>query len=197
MYLEIEASTSAGYSPALEDFERIYGFLISRVGNRFDAEDLTQQVAMKALPRLRAGAPPESVRAYLYSTARSVLADFWADRLRLPQSELADEVADCVDATAPEPSAESALWLETTLASLPAHYRRVLELRFLQGASIREAALEMRRTTGAIKVMQLRALRLAATLSANPNPSPSRPARRPRATAPGFASAPRPAVPVS
>ena len=197
MYLGIEGSTSAGYPPALEEFDRIYGFLFSRVGNRFDAEDLTQQVAMKALPRLRAGAPPESVRAYLYSTARSVLAVFWADRLRLPQSELADEVADRLDSRTPEPSAEAALWLERTLAALPAHYRQVLELRFLRGASIRDAAREMGRTTGAIKVLQLRALRQAAALPATPNPSPSPPARRPRAAAPGSAYGPRPAVPAS
>lgn len=169
MYLGVEGSTSAGYTPALEEFERVYSFIYSRVGNRFDAEDLTQQVAVKALPRLRAGAPPESVRAYLYAAARSVLAVFWTERLRLPQSELGEHVAD-TDHTAPEPSAESAAWLEQTLAALPAHYREVLELRFLKGASIRDAALAMGRSAGAIKVMQLRALRAAAAVPTRSNP---------------------------
>src|SRR5437588_10030998 len=145
MYLDHEESTSAGYTP-LEELERIYAFLFARVVNRFDAEDLTQQVAVKALPRLRAGAPPASVRAYLFSTAPSVLAVFWTDRLRLPQSELGDEVADPAAHTSPEPSDESAAWLEATLSALPDHYRQVLELRFLKGSSIREAAGEMGRT---------------------------------------------------
>ena len=195
MYLGVEGSTSAGYTPALEEFDRVYAFLYSRVGNRFDAEDLTQQVAMKALPRLRAGAPPESVRAYLYMTAKSVLAVFWSGRLRMPQSELSSDLAGSLDRSAPEPSVESAAWLERTLCALPTHYRQVLELRFLQNRSIRDVAHEMGRTEGAVKVMQLRALRAAA--AAPTVPSPTRPARRPRAAAPGSASAARPAVPVA
>jgi len=198
MYLDVEESTSPGYTPALEEFERVYSFIYARVGNRFDAEDLTQQVAVKSLPRLRADAPPESVRAYLFAAARSVLAVFWAERLRLPQSELGDNVAD-TGHTAPEPSPESEAWLELTLAGLPAHYREVLELRFLKGASIRDAALAMGRSPGAIKVMQLRALRAAAAgpgISASLR-SRSLPARRRPAAAPGSACAPRPAVPVS
>ena len=195
MYLGLEESTSPGYNPALEEFDRLYAFIYSRVGNRFDAEDLTQQVAMKALPRLREGAPVESVRAYLYTTARSVLAVFWSRRLRLPEAELDIEVADRHDHTSPEPSSESAVWLERTLSALPPHYRQVLELRFLQGRSIREAAREMGRTEGAVKVMQLRALRAAAQTPATPPPSP--PARRQPAVAPGSASVTRPAVPVA
>ena len=186
-----------GYTPALAEFERVYAFLYSRVGNRFDAEDLTQQVAVKALPRLRQGAPPESVRAYLYAAARSALAVFWTERLRLPESELGSEVADHADHAAPEPSVEAAAWLERTLAALPPHYREVLELRFLRGASIRDAAVAMGRTTGAVKVMQLRALRAAAAVKADFSPSPSLPARRPLGAAPGSASATRPAVPAS
>lgn len=172
MYLGIEGFTSAGYTPALDEFDRVYAFLYSRVGNRFDAEDLTQQVAMKALPRLRVGAPPESVRAYLYSTARSVLAVFWSDRFRMPQSELSSDVVDSPsDHWSPEPSAESAAWLERTLSALPAHYRQVLELRFLQNCSIREVAHAMGRTEGAVKVMQLRALRAAAAVPATSGPA--------------------------
>lgn len=195
MYLGIEGSTSLGYTPALEEFDRVYAFIHSRVGNRFDAEDLTQQVAMKALPRLRAGAPPESVRAYLYSTARSVLAVFWSERLRLPQSELSFDLPDEPDHASPEPSPEAAAWLERTLSALPAHYRRVLELRFLQNRSIRDVAFEMGRTEGAVKVMQLRALRAAAAAPTVPSPTP--PTRPPRAAAPGSASSVRPAVPVA
>jgi RNA polymerase sigma-70 factor, ECF subfamily len=197
MYLVVEGSASSAYTPALDEFERVYAFIYSRVGNRFDAEDLTQQVAVKALPRLRLGAPPESVRGYLYSTAKSVLAVFWSERLRLPQAELSYDLADREDHTSPEPSIESAAWLEATLSALPEHYRQVLELRFLKGSSIREAAQEMGRTCGAVKVMQLRALRAAAAATAATTPPQNRPARRPRAVAPGSASVTLPAVPVS
>ena len=51
------------------------------------------------------------------------------------------------------------------LDGLPDHYRRVLELRFLQGRSVREAAGEMGVSVANAKVLQHRALRLAAQIS--------------------------------
>jgi RNA polymerase sigma-70 factor (ECF subfamily) len=50
------------------------------------------------------------------------------------------------------------------LDSLPTSHRRVLELRFLRGYSLREVADEMGQSVGSIKVMQLRALRRAASI---------------------------------
>ncbi|HKB17813.1 MAG TPA: sigma factor-like helix-turn-helix DNA-binding protein, partial [Candidatus Dormibacteraeota bacterium] len=52
--------------------------------------------------------------------------------------------------------------VQQILAQLSDNYRRVLELRFLYGYSLKEVAAEMHSTVGAIKVMQLRALRAAA-----------------------------------
>lgn len=183
MYLAVEQSST---EIALDELGRVFNFLLARVGNRADAEDLTQQVALKALPRLRAGASAGEVRAYLYSAARSALAGFWSERYRLPESELADDAPTDPDrGRAPEPSAGASAWLEATLAGLPAHYRQVLELRFLRGCSIREAAREMGKTCGAVKLMQLRALR-AAGQSVSPPPQ-TRPARRPPAGAREFA----------
>jgi RNA polymerase sigma factor (sigma-70 family) len=177
---------------ALEELEGIYSFVLARVGNRPDAEDLTQQVALKALPRLHEGAAQPAIRSYLYATARSVLGAFWSTRLRLPEAELADELPDLVDRRSREPSAGASDLLERTLAALPSNYREVLELRFLRGASIREVALQTNRTPGAVKVMQLRALRAAAALPVTP--SRSRPARLLHASVPGSAYVPRPAV---
>lgn len=191
MYLAGE--TSPAIPVGLGELDRVYSFVFSRVGNRADAEDLTQQVALKALPRLRFGASDGEIRAYLHATARSVLAAFWAGRYRLPESELADDLADRNSGQPALPSPDAAEWLEQTLSALPAHYRQVLELRFLQGCSVREAAREMNRTEGAVKVMQLRALRAAA--GSVSSTSPARPERRPRAAAPGFAFEPQPEAP--
>jgi RNA polymerase sigma-70 factor (ECF subfamily) len=146
---------------ALEELEAVYAFIYSRVGNRADAEDLTQQVAMKAIPRLRAGAGAAAIRAYLFATARSALGGFWAGRLGLAEEELPDNIG--LDGpAAPGETPAAADRVGRILGALPDNYRRVLELRFLRGYSVRECAAEMRSTPGAIKVMQLRALRAAA-----------------------------------
>lgn len=50
------------------------------------------------------------------------------------------------------------------LSLLPAQFRRVLELRFLRGYSVKETAAELGVTVGHARVLQYRALRRAAGL---------------------------------
>jgi RNA polymerase sigma factor (sigma-70 family) len=151
---------------ALNELELVYAFIYARVGNRADAEDLTQQVALKAIPRLRQGAPASAIRGYLFATARSVLGGFWSWRLGLSEAELHENLALAVP-QAP-PSQERADTVQGILAELSGNYRRVLELRFLHGYSLKEVAAEMNSTVGAVKVMQLRALRAAAKVKVYP-----------------------------
>ena len=145
---------------ALDELELVYAFIYARVGNRPDTEDLVQQVAMKAIPRLRGDAGPAAIRAYLFATARSVLAQFWAEKFSLPEEELSEEVAE--PQAAPVGSVATSERAARILERLPANYRRVLELRFLRGYSLKEVAAETGSTVGGVKVMQLRALRAAA-----------------------------------
>ena len=145
---------------ALDELELVYAFIYARVGNRADAEDLTQQVALKAIPRLRPGSPASAIRGYLFATARSVLGGFWSTRLGLSESELRDDLALAIPTN--PPSEEGVEMVQQILARLSDNYRRVLELRFLHGYSLKEVAKSMNSTVGAIKVMQLRALRAAA-----------------------------------
>jgi RNA polymerase sigma-70 factor (ECF subfamily) len=155
-------STARSTDIALDELEIVYAFIYARVGNRADAEDLTQQVAMKAIPRLRENAPASAIRGYLFATARSVLGAFWSVRLGLSESELREDLA--MIPPAPVGSDDSGERARRILAGLSDNYRRVLELRFLHGYSLKEVAAEMKSTVGAVKVMQLRALRAAAKL---------------------------------
>jgi RNA polymerase sigma-70 factor (ECF subfamily) len=157
--LELPAG-SRSTAIALDELELVYAFIYARVGNRPDAEDLTQQVAMKAIPRLRPGAPASAIRGYLFATARSVLGAFWSTRLGLSEAELHEDLAMAIPAG--PPSEEPAERARRILEGLSDNYRRVLVLRFLHGYSLKEVAAEMSSTVGAVKVMQLRALRAAA-----------------------------------
>jgi RNA polymerase sigma-70 factor (ECF subfamily) len=200
MYLAGERSTQPATEIALLEFERVYAYIHSRIGNRADAEDLTQQVAMKALPRLRSEYSGAAVRSYLYTTARSVMASFWSRRALAPEAELADDVwieGRGDELVAPAPAAE---WVARTLGCLSPSYRRVLELRFLRGYSLLETATEMGKTVGGIKVMQLRALRAAARVGAEAPPVSrsavlSLQSRRGLEAARGSAFVPGPAAP--
>lgn len=147
---------------ALEELDLIYGYLFARVGNRPDAEDLTQQVALKAIPRLKPDATPPAVRAYLFAAARSALAGHWSRRLGVPEEQLADDLwLKENEQDRPEPIEQ----VRRILDALPANYRRLLELRFLRGYSLKEVARETGTTPAAAKIMQWRALRAAAEVS--------------------------------
>ncbi|MHB8507415.1 MAG: RNA polymerase sigma factor [Candidatus Dormibacteria bacterium] len=142
----------------------VYRFVFSRVGNRADAEDLTTGVFERALPRLRDNAVAAEVGGYLFATARTVLADHWRDGWDVRTTELPSEVH--APPLLPLSSAAHHLEVEgrarAILDALPDNYRRVLELRFLRGFSIRETAAHMGVTVANAKVLQHRALRRAA-----------------------------------
>jgi RNA polymerase sigma-70 factor (ECF subfamily) len=138
----------------------VYRLMFSKVGNQPDAEDLTAEVFMTALRPLRVSASVPEVRKYLKMTARTVLASYWKDRMGREVTVIDDDVAQPAD---DEPDVSSAPdKVHGLLQRLPDHYRRILELRFLQAFSVREAAAQMGVSVANAKVLQYRALRMAA-----------------------------------
>lgn len=134
-----------------QNFERIYAFFAHRVSRREEAEDLTAEVFHQALASIRnfkwQGAPFVS---WLYGIAAHVLS---AHRRRLGNSQPLEE-----DLSDSGPDIERSVLLGKLMESLPDDQRRVIVRRFVEQRSIREIALEMGRSEGAIKQLQLRAL---------------------------------------
>jgi RNA polymerase sigma factor (sigma-70 family) len=138
----------------------VYRLMYSKVGNQPDAEDLTAEVFMTALRPLRVSASVPEVRKYLRMTARTVLAAYWGDRMGREVTFIEE---DPPEAGEPELSASDAPErVQRLLRHLPDNYRRILELRFLQAFSVREAANHMGVSVANAKVLQYRALRMAA-----------------------------------
>ncbi|OBA61744.1 RNA polymerase subunit sigma [Mycobacterium sp. 1100029.7] len=140
----------------------VYRTLFARVGNRADAEDLTTEVFLAALRPLRLTASVGEVRAYLRATARTVLAAHWRETL-------GREITSIDDIEQP-PESEEAIStaparVAQVLQNLPDRYRHILELRFLQGSSIKESAAQLGISVANAKVLQHRALRLAAQVN--------------------------------
>ncbi|HSK93577.1 MAG TPA: sigma-70 family RNA polymerase sigma factor [Candidatus Angelobacter sp.] len=147
----------------------IYRFVYARVGNHPDAEDLTAQVFVRAVEQLETDRAPAQVAAWLYRVAHNAIADYWRAFYRLPIVGV-DQVApgwepvapgQSVPADGPDRAADRARRL---LRRLPANYRRVLELRFLERRSVAETARAMGISDGNARVLQYRALRRAALL---------------------------------
>ena len=145
----------------VENVVWIYRLLYSRVGNRPDAEDLTTEVFIAAMGPLRITATRAEVRAYLAATARTTLAGFWRRRLGVQITTIDPELA-VRELDDPSTRSQAPARARAVLATLPERHRRVLELRFLEARSIRETAREMGISVANAKVLQHRALRMAA-----------------------------------
>jgi RNA polymerase sigma-70 factor (ECF subfamily) len=144
-----------------DNVERVYRLMYSKVGNRSDAEDLTTEVFLAALGPLRASASVGEVRAYLLTTARTVLAAHWRRTFGQPITVIdTDGIEDVFTEAATNDQATARA--QTILAALPDRYRRILQLRFLEACSIKEAAAQMGISVANAKVLQYRALRQAA-----------------------------------
>src|SRR5690242_20733093 len=144
----------------------VYKFIFRKVGNREDAEDLTSQVFLKAAQNLDTERDSQSMLAWLYQVARTTIADHWRAHYQagtLSMDELEeDQGLQCVaQAQRSAASAPAEAQVAALLAALPENYRRVLELRFLQGYSLRETAAAMGITEGNVKVLQYRAVQKA------------------------------------
>ena len=138
----------------------VYRLMYSKVGNRPDAEDLTAEVFMTALKPLRVSATVSEVRKYLRMTARTVLASYWGERMGRPVTSIEEDVPEVIEPESVMSDAPDKV--RRLLQRLPDNYRRILELRFLQAFSVREAASQMGVSVANAKVLQFRALRMAA-----------------------------------
>ena len=154
-----------------DNVDRVYRMMFAKVGNRPDAEDLTAEVFLAVLRPLRVSASVGEVRAYLQATARTVLARHWRRTLGLEVTTLDDEhtataaAEHTATAAAEQAPPASPGRTRAILAALPANYRRILELRFLDSCSVQEAAAALGVSTANAKVLQHRALRRAAQLA--------------------------------
>ncbi len=152
-----------------ENVDRVYRLMFAKVGNRPDAEDLTEEVFLAALRPLRMSASVGEVRAYLLTVARTVLAGYWRRTLGRPVTTLDTEQIEDVFEPA-RPNGVASARAEMILAALPPRYRQVLELRFLRAYTLKEAAAELGVTVGNVKVLQHRALRQAAVVAEGMRP---------------------------
>ena len=141
----------------------LYRLMYSKVGNQPDAEDLTAEVFMTALRPLRVSASVPEVRKYLRMTARTVLASYWGNRMGREVTSIEGDLPDACEPELAEGDAPDRV--RRVLERLPHNYRQILELRFLQAFSVREAASQMGVSIANAKVLQYRALRMAAQTS--------------------------------
>jgi len=144
------------------NFERVYAYVVKRVGNRAETEDLTSEVFHQALANLKRfewrGIP---FAAWLFRIAANLISDRWQRSGREVADDSAIESAQAKSGKigpAEIEDVERRATLFRLVDTLPAEQRRVVMLRFVEQKSIKEVARDIRKTEGAVKQLQFRAL---------------------------------------
>jgi RNA polymerase sigma-70 factor, ECF subfamily len=142
-------------------FDRIYSYLHLSVGNRHDAEDLTNQTFVKMLESIeRFEWRKVPISAWLFRIAHNLAMDhFRAGRRWQPEEEPPEPEPD-ERRTAHEEALESIgrrSMLEM-IAALSADQQQVLTLKFVFNFSNGEVGAILGKTEGAVKSLQHRAL---------------------------------------
>jgi RNA polymerase sigma-70 factor (ECF subfamily) len=139
------------------NFERVYAYVIRRVNNRTETEDLTSEVFHQALANLKRfewrGIP---FAAWLFRIAANLIADRWQRSGREVSDEERLQLAEAGNTEIEEVERRATLF--RLVDTLPDEQRRVVVLRFVDEKSIKEVAREIRKTEGAVKQLQFRAL---------------------------------------
>jgi RNA polymerase sigma-70 factor (ECF subfamily) len=140
-------------------FERVYAYVVRRVGDRAETEDVTSEVFHHALANLRRfewrGIP---FAAWLFRIAANLISDRWQRKRREDVAEEPEEIESAPARSAELEDVERKATLFRLVETLPAEQRRVVVLRFVEEKSIKEVAREIRKTEGAVKQLQFRAL---------------------------------------
>jgi RNA polymerase sigma-70 factor (ECF subfamily) len=134
--------------------DELMRFLVARTGDREDAEDLLQELWLRA--QQSSGAPVANGRAYLYRMAQNLIIDRLREkqrrtrRERLWSTEMTGEVRPGSEAVDASLSAEEAMLereeiglLTLALSTLPEGARRAFELHKVEGLSHAEVAARL------------------------------------------------------
>jgi len=140
--------------------DRVYRHIYYGVGNEQDAEDLTQQVFLKAwqaIHRYKKAASP--FVAWLMTISNNLVVDFY--RTRKDTAYLEAEVLASDAASSPERTAEASFEqqrLRRAILKLRSDEQQVVILRFIEGFEFAEIASVLEKKEGNIRVILHRAL---------------------------------------
>lgn len=142
-------------------FPRVYRYILARMGNPYDSEDLTEEVFMRvldAIERFQWRDAPFS--AWLFRIAHNaVISQRRKEGARGRSSPLSEALP--VGSQGPEEMVANRLVLGEVMkaaATLPEAQRRVISLRFGAGLSVAETARAMGKGEGNVKVIQHKAI---------------------------------------
>lgn len=151
-----------------ESFSKLYDYFIDNI-YRFvyfkvksgEAEDITELVFIKAWEnRKKYNSKKGAFASWLYTIARNTIIDHY--RVQKEVSELHDYIPDESKNADPRALTEDVLTsekLRLAINKLPANYRDILLLRFIEDMEYSEIADALGKSEGSIRITQFRAIK--------------------------------------
>ncbi|MCK4331119.1 MAG: sigma-70 family RNA polymerase sigma factor [Dehalococcoidia bacterium] len=140
---------------------RVYRHVYYRVSNQIDAEDITQEVFIRAWKAInkykKTGAP---FVTWLLAIAHNLIVDHYRARKNLVSLEEAEASNQTAEAS-PEAMAEASFnkgYVRHAVLRLKEEKQKVILMRFIDGLSYGEIAKVLNKSEGAVRVIQCRAL---------------------------------------
>lgn len=139
-------------------FDKIYRYIVLKIGDRTEAEDMTQQVflkALKSLPSYKWKDVPFS--AWLYRIAHNQMVDHFRKSSRQQSCELTEEIIPDDPDDNPQHQTELKVDIQNLVKAarqLTKAQQEVIALRFSSDLPVAEVARLMGRSEGAIKALQ-------------------------------------------
>mgnify|MGYP001587761358 CR=1 FL=1 len=167
-----QTGDSSAFSDLYEHYlTPIFRFVFFRVRTKEDAEDITQQVFLKAWKALLIESErPEfkhegkSFSAWLYRIARNTTIDYWRKKKPLSldpfAATLQNTQGDSADPITIANQKENAEYVRKALHILNEDQQTILTLKFIEDLSNKEISSITGKTEGAIRQIQSRALRV-------------------------------------
>jgi len=158
--VERAASSSFGAFGEIYDIflDRIFRYVFYQVKDRMTAEDLTEEIFLKAWEAMgKYKQKNSSFSAWLYRIAHNHVIDYF--RTRRQHVALEDVTPSAPDN--PEQEVEEKAMqqeLAEVISSLPPQQKQVIILKFIEGMDNVEIARIMDKREGAIRMLQMRAL---------------------------------------
>lgn len=139
----------------------VYRYLLARVGNEQDAEDLTSQTFLEALESLPRYRGTGDFRAWLFRIARNKSIDHYRKHRR-DVSLLEDDDFTDDSLESPDTAVDHTLALETVvrqLRTLSPDRAEVISLRLFAELEVKEIAVTLNKTETAVRMLLHRGIR--------------------------------------
>lgn len=148
------AETHDRYYPA------IFRYIAYKVGSRETAEDLTSEVFVRLLDAVRScNTPQKTLQGWLICVASHIVNDYFRHKYASPVIELNEAVASDVSGPVEQLINKQTLEeLQNALNQLTEEQQTVIALRYGYNMSIKDVALKLEKSEGAVKQLQARAV---------------------------------------